>query len=215
MIIETTTQRDADWFAARAGKATASRFKDIIGRRKDGKGYLAARDDYALELAVERLTGKPAKVIDNTAMQWGREQEQSALEMYSARHAVAVEQVGFCRHDRLDAGCSPDGLVDWDGLIEIKCPYNSLNHVATWMNGMPVEHKAQVQGQLWITNRDWCDFVSFDSRMPAELQLYTERVYRDEVFIGQLAIEVSDFLAVVAEQVAMLFKLKDKGINRE
>lgn len=215
MIIETITQRDADWFAARAGKATASRFKDVIGRRKDGKGYLAGRAEYALELAVERLTGQPASRLDTAAMSWGREQEAAAADLYALRHQVEVEAVGFVRHDAIEAGCSPDGLVDWDGLVEIKCPFNSLNHIEAWLNGMPAEHTAQVQGQLWITGRDWCDFISFDPRMPEELQLYVQRIHRDPAFIADLQREVVDFLAQVGEQTATLMRLAQQKGNTQ
>jgi putative phage-type endonuclease len=207
-------QRTADWFRARAGKATASRFKDVIAKRKDGKGYLSVRDDYAADLVVERLTGEPAQRLDTAAMSWGCEQEDEARRAYQSLRGVIVEDVGFVQHDTLQAGCSPDGLVDWDGLIEIKCPFNSRNHIETLTSGMPAEHMAQVQGQLWITGRDWCDFISFDPRMPPELQLYVQRINRDPGFIADLQAEVTSFLEQVGNQVEALKRLASERIAK-
>ena len=122
---------------------------------------------------------------------------------------VAVEQTGFVAHDTLLAGCSPDGLVDWDGLIEIKCPFNSANHIETLLRGMPDEHRAQVQGQMWITGRQWCDFVSYDPRMPEPLQLHIQRINRDPGFIADLEAKVTSFLQQVGTQVEALRRLAE------
>jgi putative phage-type endonuclease len=202
-------QRTADWFRARAGKATASRFKDVIAKRKDGKGYLSVRDDYAADLVVERLTGEPAQRLDTAAMSWGREQEDEARRAYQSLRGVIVEDVGFVQHDTLQAGCSPDGLVDWDGLIEIKCPYNSAVHIETLLGGMPAEHMPQVQGQMWITGRQWCDFVSYDPRMPEPLQLYVQRIPADPKAIADLAFGISAFLKEVGSKVEALRRLAE------
>jgi putative phage-type endonuclease len=207
-------QRSADWFRARAGKATASRFKDIIAKRKDGKGYLAARDDYVADLVVERLTGEPRPEITAKELAWGNEHQDEARRAYQSLRGVIVEDVGFVQHATLQAGCSPDGLVDWDGLIEIKCPFNSRNHIETLTSGMPAEHLAQVQGQLWITGRDWCDFISFDPRMPPELQLYVQRINRDPGFIADLQAEVTSFLEQVGNQVEALKRLASERIAK-
>ena len=118
MILETATQRDDDWYAARCGKATASRFRDAMATLKNGDPAQAQRD-YLTELVVERLTQMPAQRYATAAMQWGTEHEDAARAAYERRTGVAVEETGFVKHDALDAGCSPDGLVDWDGLIEI------------------------------------------------------------------------------------------------
>ncbi len=203
MIVMTDTQRDGDWLQARVGCATASRFRDVIATLKKG-GYAACRQDYLVEIAVERLTGSAAGGFVSAAMNWGVEQEPAARLLYSQHFDVEVAEIGFCRPATLMAGASPDGLVDWDGLIEIKCPFNSAVHVLTWMEGMPAEHMAQVQGQLWITGRQWCDFVSFDPRMPEELQLYVQRVPRDEADISKLEHEIRIFLADVDAMVASL-----------
>ena len=208
MILETATQRDDDWYAARCGKATASRFRDVMARLKNGNPA-ADRQRYLTELVVERLTGQPVPAYENAAMRWGTEQEAAARAAYEQRAGVAVEETGFIAHDVLMAGCSPDGLVDWDGLIEIKCPYNSATHIETLLNGMPAEHMPQIQGQMWITGRQWCDFVSFDPRMPAELQLHVQRIYADPKAIADLAFGVSAFLKEVGSQVEALRRLAE------
>lgn len=208
MILETATQRDADWYAARIGKATASRFRDATAYLRSGDPAQAQRD-YVTELVVERLTQQPIQRYVTSAMQWGTEQEPAARAAYERATGISVEETGFVAHDTLLAGCSPDGLVDWDGLIEIKCPYNSAVHIETLLNGMPAEHTAQVQGQLWITGRQWCDFVSYDPRMPEPLQLHVQRIQRDEAFIADLERRVSSFLQEVGIQVEALRRLAE------
>lgn len=202
MIILTDTQRDAAWFQARVGLATASRFKDILARTKSGPA--AARRNYLVELATERMTKQVTQSFVSAAMNWGVEQETPAKVVYAQQMDVEIDEVGFCRHDTMEAGASPDGLVDWDGLIEVKCPFQSSVHIQTWLEGMPSEHLAQVQGQLWITSRQWCDFVSFDSRMPEDLQLYVQRIERDDAYIASLQQQVADFLGEVDGLVATL-----------
>lgn len=201
----TDEQRTAEWFQARVGKATASRFKDVIAKVKNGSPA-AVRANYLVDIATERLTKAATPHYTNTAMQWGVTHETGARILYEQRRQLQVEETGFVQHDELDAGASPDGLVDWDGLIEIKCPYNSAVHVMTWMEGMPEEHNAQVQGQLWITGRQWCDFVSFDPRMPAGLQLYVERIERNDSFIAGLETDIRKFLIDVDLMVTKLME---------
>ena len=208
MILETADQRSDDWYAARCGKATASRFKDVMARLKNG-APAADRQRYLTELVVERLTGQPATGYENAAMRWGTEQEAAARAAYEARTGIEVEETGFVAHDVLMAGCSPDGLIDWDGLIEIKCPFSSAVHIDTLLNGMPAEHTAQVQGQMWIAGREWCDFVSFDPRMPAELQLHIQRINRDPAYVADLERQVAEFLVEVGAQVEALRRLAE------
>ena len=201
----TDEQRTAEWFQARVGKATASRFKDVMAKLKNGSPA-AVRTNYLVDIATERLTKSATPHYTNSAMQWGVTHEASARILYEQRRQLQVEETGFIQHDELDAGASPDGLVDWDGLIEIKCPYNSSVHVLTWMDGMPEDHVAQVQGQLWITGRQWCDFVSFDPRMPPALQLYVERIERNDSYIAGLETEIRKFLIDVDTMVATLLE---------
>lgn len=201
----TDEQRTAEWFQARVGKATASRFKDVMAKLKNGSPA-AARINYLVDIATERLTKSATPHYSNSAMQWGVTHEASARIVYEQRRQLQVEETGFIQHEELDAGASPDGLVDWDGLIEIKCPYNSSVHVMTWMDGMPEDHVAQVQGQLWITGRQWCDFISFDPRMPPALQLYVERIGRNDSYIAGLETEIRKFLIDVDTMVATLME---------
>ena len=208
MILETATQRSDDWYAARCGKATASRFKDVMARLKSGNPA-ADRQRYLTELVVERLTGQPVPAYENAAMRWGTEQEAAARAAYEQRTGVAVEETGFVAHDVLMAGCSPDGLVDWDGLIEIKCPYNTGVHIETLLNGMSADHMPQIQGQMWITGRQWCDFVSYDPRMPEPLQLYVQRIPRDAAFVADLESRITSFLSEVGSKVEALRRLAE------
>jgi hypothetical protein len=218
MILETADQRTDDWYAARIGKATASRFKDAIATKKQTEKQkkdnlpgdpMQAQLDYLTELVVERLTQQPVQRYATAAMQWGTEQEPAARTAYERVTGTSVEETGFVAHDTLMAGCSPDGLVDWDGLVEIKCPWNSAVHIETLLNGMPAEHIPQLQGQMWITGRQWCDFVSFDPRMPAELQLHVQRINRDPAYVADLERRVTEFLAEVGAQVEALRRLAE------
>ena len=193
-------QRSAEWFAARLGLCSASRFKHALARLKPKKDQTKgdpaqARIDYAIELVTERLSGQPTPHFTTAAMQWGVDQEPAARIEYEFKRNVEVIETGFHRHPSIAAGASPDGLVGDEGLIEIKCP-SSVVAVETWLYGMPQEHIAQIQGQLWITGRAWCDFVSFDPRLKG-LELYIQRVERDDIYIANLDFEVRQFLAEV------------------
>ncbi|MBM3738924.1 MAG: YqaJ viral recombinase family protein, partial [Acidobacteria bacterium] len=180
------------WFAERAGHATASRFADVLATIKTGEA--ATRRNYRLQLVTERLTGLPCDTYQNAAMAWGTATEAAARQAYEVATGEIVEQVGFIKHpDVAWAGASPDGVIGRGGL-ELKCPFQSTIHVMTLQGGMPSEHVAQVQGQIWCCGFDWVDFVSFDPRMPEKLRLYVERVKRDEAYIAKLAASVKVFL---------------------
>jgi hypothetical protein len=197
-------QRSDEWFAARCGKATASRFRDILATIKSGEA--ADRRNYRAALVCERLTGKPDQGFTNSAMQWGTEQEPFARIAYMALTGHEVEEVGFFLHPEMAAGASPDGFVGEDGGLEIKCP-NKATHLATLLAGkMPPEHLPQVQGAMWITGRKWWDFVSYHPEFPEHLQLFVQRIERDDTYITQLALAVSLFLSEVDEAVAALTK---------
>jgi hypothetical protein len=216
-MTEHLEQRTDEWLQARVGKVTASGFKHVLARNKPTAAQAkagepgnpsAARTTYIWQQVIERLTGQPAPVAKTMAMQWGTDQEPFALQAYNEAHLVNVEAVGFVQHPTLAVGCSPDGLVTEDmaatGLVEIKCPFNSAVHLETWLSGMPDEHMAQVQGQMWLTGREWCDFVSFDPRMPDDLQLYVQRVQRNPEFIAGLEREIITFLIEVDAIVGKL-----------
>jgi putative phage-type endonuclease len=182
------------WVAARLGKVTASRVADVMAMTK--KGPSERRSHYLAELIAERLTGLPKDQPLTGAMLWGLETEPHARNAYEAATETAVAETGFVRHPEIFmAGCSPDGLVGLDGLIEIKCP-QSLTHVETLIAGaVPERHRAQIQWQLACTGRQWCDFVSFDPRMSGKPRLFIDRVPRDDAAIAAMEEQVSLFLA--------------------
>ncbi len=189
-------QGSPEWLAARAGHCTASRFKDVLAKIKTGES--ASRRNYRIQLVTERLTGRPCDSFTNAAMEWGTATEPFARAAYESARTLMVDETGFLLHPAVPfVGASPDGLVADDGGVEIKCPHQSTVHVETLESGMPPEHRAQVQGTLWVTGRQWWDFISYDPRMPEHLQLYVERVKRDDAYIDALAAEVGRFLAEV------------------
>jgi hypothetical protein len=197
-----TIQGTLEWFSERAGKATASRFKDVLAKTKTG--YSSSRKNYAAQLVVERLTGTVEDSYQSAAMQRGTELEPLARMAWEARTGLIAEEVGFIPHPTLEqVGGSPDGVIGADGLLEIKAP-NTATHIEALLNGMDPGHVAQIQGLLWITGRRWCEFVSFDNRMPEGLQLYVQRVPRDDAYITALEVEIKAFLAEVAATVERL-----------
>jgi putative phage-type endonuclease len=196
-------QGSEEWFAARCGKVTASRVADVIAKTKTG--YSASRANYAAELIAERLTGCTAPSFTNAAMQHGTLCEPVARQAYQNRHGVLVTEVAFIDHPEIAmTGASPDGLVGNDGLIEIKCP-NTATHLDTLL-GEPIAQKyvTQMMWQMACTGREWCDFVSFDPRLPENMQMFVQRVPRDLSLILDLEQQVSDFLAEIDAKVAAL-----------
>ena len=202
-------QRTPEWFAARCGKVTASRVADVIAKTKTGWG--ASRANLMADLIVERLTGQPASAFINAAMEWGTEQEPHARAAYSARTGELVEEVGFVPHPTIDAaGASPDGLVGDDGLVEFKCP-NTATHLDTLLAGaVPGKHAAQLQWQMACTGRKWCDFVSFDPRVPEHLRMFVRRVERDDALIAGLEADVTVFLEELTHKLNQLEKLNGR-----
>lgn len=193
MNTATIQQGSPEWFAARCGKATASRFSDVLAKLKSG-AESASRKNYRARLVVERLTGKPLETFSNAAMQQGVEREPLARMAYEAETGNLVEEVGFFQHPAMDAGASPDGLVNADGMLEIKCPQLATHLEYLNLPAEPAEYTAQIQGQLWICGRDWTDFVSFNPDFPDHLQLIVRRIQRDDAYIAKLAAEVALFL---------------------
>lgn len=198
-------QRTDDWFAARLGKVTASRVADVIAKTKSG--YSASRDNYMADLIVERLTGQKASSFSNAAMEWGTEQEPHARAAYSAYTGELVEEVGFIDHPRIaNSGASPDGLVG-DGLVEIKCPATAT-HLDTLLAGtVPSKYIPQMQWQMACTNTRFCDFVSYDPRLPDHLRLFVKPVRRDNEYIAMLEAEVTKFLTELDEKLKQLENL--------
>lgn len=196
-------QRTPEWFAARCGKATASRMADLTARTQ--KGWGASRANYAAELVVERLTGQSTEGYCNAAMQHGIDTEPEAREAYSFRLDVDVAECGFIDHPTIAmSGASPDGLIGDVGLLEIKCPQTAA-HIAALLDGdIPDKYQKQIQWQLACTGRQWCDFASYDPRLPESMRLFVKRIHRDDAAITALEAQVIDFLGEVDETVAQL-----------
>ena len=190
-------QRTEEWFAARLGKVTASRVADVLAKIKSGES--ASRKNYKMELVVQRLTNKVGESFTNAAMEWGTEQEPFARMAYEAHTGTFVKEEGFVDHPTIEGfGCSPDGLVG-EGLIEIKAP-NTANHIETVLeNKAPSKYIPQMQAQMACTGAKWCDFVSFDPRVPEDLQLFVVRVERDQEYINSMEVEVKQFLSEVLD----------------
>lgn len=199
-------QRTDAWFAARLGKATASRIADVIAKTKSG--YSTSRANYAAQLVCERLTNTVAESYSNAAMQWGTEKEPEALALYEFSTDAALTVVGFIDHPTIPmSGASPDGLVGDNGLIEVKCP-NTATHLETLLGqSAPGKYVTQMQWQMACTGREWCDFVSYDPRLPSDMRLFIQRVDRDGAFIRELEAEVSAFLAEVSAKIGQLTAL--------
>ena len=205
MHVINAEQGSPEWHAARLGKCTASRIADVMAKTKSGTG--ASRANYLAELVCQRLTGTVPDTYSNTAMAWGTEHEPNARDAYAFLCDVEVQQVGLVMHPTiLDTAASPDGIVG-DGLIEIKCP-NSATHIQTLLRDPlslpPLKYNLQMQWQMACTGAKWCDFVSYDPRMPAPMQIYIQRVQRDKELIADIEVHVRQFLDDVAATVDRL-----------
>jgi len=196
-------QRTEEWFAARMGKVTASRVADLMAKTKSGPS--ASRANYMADLIVERLTGIRPEGFTSAAMQWGTDTEPQARAAYEFLTDAEVAEEGFVLHPIIaDFGASPDGLIGDVGLLEIKCP-NTAAHIETLLTGeVPGKYVTQMQAQMACTGRTWCDFVSFDPRMPGDMQLFVRRVARDDAFITQMEGEITSFLAEMAQKLDAL-----------
>ena len=198
-------QRSPEWFAARCGKVTASRVADIIAKTKTG--YSASRDNYLAQLVCERLTGKPAESYSNSAMQWGTDTEPFARAAYEARMDLLVTEVGFIDHPWIVmSGASPDGLAN-EGMVEIKCP-NTATHIDTLLSRtVPAKYITQMMWQMACADRPWCDFVSFDPRLPEKHQLFIKRINYDPEMVNLLENSVIQFLGDVDLKIQQLESL--------
>jgi putative phage-type endonuclease len=204
-------QGSKEWLELRLGKVTASRITDVLAKGKSGEAL--TREDYRYELVVQRLTGDPGESFTNAAMEWGTATEPQARIEYEKFKDLFVEQVPFILHSSIEwFGCSPDGLVQDTGLVEIKCP-SSKNHIKYLNAGKPpAKYVPQMQCQMAVTGRQWCDFVSFDPRLPPDLQLFVARLDRDEEYIKSMEVEVVKFLTEVETMYTQL-KERNHGIK--
>ena len=210
-MTEELIQGSEAWKQIRLGKVTASRVADVVARTKSGWG--ASRANYEAQLLCERLTGDIPDSYTNAAMQWGTEKEPDARSAYEFRTDKTVELVGFVEHPTIAmSGASPDGLVGADGLLEIKCP-QSATHIETLLGrSVPGKYITQIQWQLACTGRQWCDYVSFDPRMPESMSLFIARVDRDQSMIADLEKQVREFLTELDRKVSDLKAQYDRQI---
>ncbi len=187
-------QGTPDWFNVRKGIPTASEFATVMANGKGGAPSKTRRT-YMLKLLGERLTGEPMESFTNEHMERGKKMEEEARLAYSLASDCDLSKIGFVRRNDVIAGASPDSLVDANGLLEIKTKLPHLQLAVLEDDEVPTDHIAQIQGQLWITGREWVDFVSYWPKLP----MFTKRVYRDESYISRLMAEVSRFNAELEE----------------
>ncbi len=199
-------QGSPEWLALRCGKVTASRVADIV--RKTKSGVSASRARYLGELVSERLTGVPAESFKSADMEWGNATEAQARDSYAFIRNVSITPVPFVDHPTIAmAGASPDHLVEDDGLIEVKCPATHT-HISTLLGEeVAPDYVKQMLWQMACTGRKWCDFISFDPRLPAEMQMFVRRFERDDVAIASLEAEVRIFQADIDNTIHSLRKL--------
>lgn len=210
MRIHAVDQRSEAWRLLRAGKLTGSRAKDMLAKIKSGEA--AARRDLKFQLIAERLSGQPQDSdYVNAAMEWGIAHEAEAMAAYESATGALVQLVGFCEHDDLPVGTSPDGLVGEDGILSIKCPKTStmIRYIREGVE--PPEHAAQNLHELYVTGRAWVDFVSYDPRLPEDLRLFILRVTRTKAQLDAYAAEVQAFLAELEQEIAALRTMKRLG----
>lgn len=190
--IITCEQNSPEWWAARLGLPTASEFSSVLA-----KGEGKTRKTYMLKLAGEILTGEAMENYTNQYLERGKVMEEEARDLYAMVHDAEIQRVGFVRNGQ--KGCSPDGLIGTDGGVEIKTMLPHLLIAAHLKGELPPEHKAQVQGGIWVCERQWWDFVAYWPKLP----LFKVHVYRDDAYIAKLATEIDRFndelAAIVAE----------------
>ncbi len=198
-----TDQGSDAWFAERCGKVTASRIADLMAKTKTG--FSSSRANYAAQLVTERLTKCVTPSFSNAAMIHGTETEPDARRAYEFFADRDVQEVGFVPHPSIGmAGASPDGLVGDDGLLEIKCP-NSATHIDVLLTGaIPDKYVKQMMFQMACTGRQWCDFASYDPRLPERMRLWVKRVPRDAALIDEIETAVVELIAEVDDKVGKL-----------
>lgn len=195
------------WKQLRLGHVTASNMADVMAKGKYGESE--ARRKYKVRLVAERMTNQSQDSYSNAAMEWGIEQEQFAAMAYEVKTNTLLDKTGFWPHETIAwLGVSPDRLVGNDGLVEIKCP-NTTTHIDYILDDqVPAKYHKQIQCQLWVTGRQWCDFVSYDPRLPLENQLFIKRAYPEKEFIAEMEAETLKFLDEVEQLINQL-----KGIQ--
>ena len=196
-------QGSEEWLKIRLGKVTASGVADVLAKTKSGVS--ASRGNYLIKLAIQRVTGVVEEGFTNDAMQWGIDNEDQARVAYEVASGNFVDQIAFVDHPTIAwFGASPDGLINQDGLVELKCPNSATHWSYIKDDGPPTKYYIQMQAQMACTGRSWCDFVSFDPRMPERSRLFIKRVMREDDYIAEMEAEVKRFLDEVAVEVNLM-----------
>lgn len=198
MIVQGTPE----WLAARAGSLGASCFHEAVAMTPSKKGWAASRYNLMGRLIAERLTGRPLESYQNTAMRWGTQTEPEARALYGFMHEVDIEQVGLVRHPTVRGShASPDGLIGTDGLLELKCP-ETHTHIQTLLSErIPSNYVTQMQWQMACTGRDWVDHISYDPRLPDDMQMFIKRVPRDDKRIALMEAQAAEFVAEMEAKI--------------
>lgn len=196
-VIKDIEQGSDLWLALRLGKVTASRMKDVLSKGR-GTAQSKTAETYMMELLCERLTGDAKPFFENDAMQWGTATEPQARAMYELMSGNTVNEVAFVEHNEF-IGISPDGLIGDDGLLEIKCPATITQVRRALTDNYSKDYYTQIQCQLWVTERQWCDFLSFDPRLDIDASYLLQRVERDDVFIADMEEKTYLFVDVMNE----------------
>ncbi len=203
-----SVQGTVEWLMERIGNVTASRVADVISKLKNGSPS-QARETYKMEVLTEVLTGRATEHYVSAAMDFGTENEPLARTCYEMSKGIEVELVGYVKHPSIPrSGASPDGLMGDDGLVEFKVP-NTTTHLRYFLDGVvPEEYKPQMFWQMACTGRKYCDFCSYDPRLPQEYGLFIVRLERDENVIASMELEVIQFIKEVNEMAQQLLKHK-------
>lgn len=196
-IIKDVRQGSEEWKALRLGKVTASKMKDLMS---NGRGSAPSKmaETYMIELIAERLTGEEKPFFENDAMRWGTETEPLARAMFEMREELEVEEISFVEHND-DIGMSPDGFVCDDGLIEIKCPTTTTQIKRALSDDYAADYKDQIQMQLWVSDRKYCYFLSFDPRLECAAGYLLQKVERDEAYIVEMKKKTTAFVSTMLE----------------
>lgn len=202
-------QGSDEWLEARLGLVTSSEIHNILAKNKNGT-WAASRKRYMTQLVLERMTGKTPSRFVTRSMEWGSETEDLARTMYTLKTGNDTRTCGIFIHDDYKIGDSPDfPILNQPGCGEIKC-YDSANHLAALRAGkMPALHMPQIQNHIYMTDSEFCDYVSFDPDFPENTQLFIQRIPRDEKYIKQMLIEILLFLDEVDEAIDFLTKYKE------
>lgn len=216
ILIKDLEQGSEAWVKLRLGLVSASRFKDIMTKpRSKTELFSATAKTYMLELIAEILTGEQ-KEISGKALEWGSNNEKGAQIEYAFEQGFVVDEIGICLTDDRLIGASPDGFIGEHGMLEIKNPYNSAIHINTVISGeMPKEHMPQIQGNLMVNGRQWCDFVSYDKRIDGKGRIFITRINRDEEYIAELQKKLTAFVAEMKRILKESFGIEWNGVTIE